>query len=468
MSPDAFDHLADVMEEAAERPPEFSDDALALEFSIHHDGKLLYVHAWLRWLRWDGCRWARDDTLRVFDLVRAVCRAAAARAEASVEGPAGMRLARAIASAKTIAAVERLARADLRHARRVGDFDADPWALNTPAGVVDLRTGEMRAHLPGDLHTKVTAVAPCGDCPQWLGFLKQITQGDEALIAYLQRSIGYTLTGIIREQEFTFVQGPGGNGKSVLLSTVATMLGDYVAVAMADIFTIGRYEQHPTGLAALCGARMVLVGETEAGHAWAEARIKALTGGDRMSARVMRGDPFEFDPMFKLWITGNHRPVLRNPGPAMRRRLRLVPLTYVPPKPDPDLPEALKTELPGILAWAIQGCLAWQRQGLTPPAVVVNACADYFAEQDSVATWFGERCDRLPAAQSPSRGLFADWQKWAKDRGEEPGTEVRFSEALEQIAAKKRTNRGVVFLGVALKPEWAGGAADNEGAYGGV
>jgi putative DNA primase/helicase len=456
MPPDAFDDLDELAQEAEVRPPEFSDDALALEFSTRHDGQLLYVPAWSRWLRWDGSRWAEDDTLRVFDLARAVCRAAAARAEAEIEGKAGIRLARGVTSAKTIAAVERLAQADARHARRGDDFDADPWTLNTPAGIVDLRTGELRAPRRGDLVTKVTAAAPAGDCPRWLGFLDQITLGDKALTAYLQRCVGYTLTGIIREHVFLFLHGPGGNGKTVLLSTTAAMLGDYATTAMADVFTVGHYDQHPTALAALRGARMVVVTETEAGRPWAESRIKALTGGDRISARVMRGDPFEFSPAFKLWIAGNHRPTLRNPDPAMRRRLHLVPFTFVPPKPDTMLPDKLREELPGILAWAIRGCLSWQHDGLTPPPVVQGASAEYFAEQDSVALWFAERCERQRGHDTSTRTLFLDFSQWSKGRNEDPGTERRFVDAMERHAARRRTKTARVFTDVRLLPSETG------------
>ena len=394
-------------------------------------------------------RWARDDTLSVFDLCRLVCRDAAAEAKI-LEG--GKQIARKLASAATVAAVERLARSDCRHVRVSDDFDADPWELNTPDGVVDLRTGNMRPHRRDDLFTKVTPVAPGGSCPRWLRFLLQITQGDKALVRFLQRFIGYTLTGITSEHAFVFLWGPGGNGKSVLLGTVAAMLGDYSTTAMADVFTVTRSEQHPTHLATLRGARMVVVAETEEGRPWAESRIKSLTGGDRISARVMRGDPFEFQPAFKLWIAGNHRPVLRNPDPAMRRRLNLVPLTFVPTNPDTRLLEALRAELPGILAWAIRGCLEWQRDGLNPPDVVRQASDEYFAEQDSIGNWFAERCERTKGAEiTPSRALYADWREWATVRGEVPGSEKWFSESLQRIAAKKRTNSGVVFLNVRLR-----------------
>ena len=437
-------------------PPAFSDDELALEFSDRHDGQLLYVPTWGHWLRWDGCRWARDDTLAVFDLCRQVCRDAAAEAKGLDNGTS---IARRVASAATTAAVEKLARADRRHARSSDAFDADPWQLNTPGGVIDLRTGDMRPHQPDDMVTKVTAVAPEGKCPRWLRFLLQITRGDKALVRYLQRFIGYTLTGITTEHAFVFLWGPGGNGKSVLLGTIAAMLGDNATTAMADVFTVTRSEQHPTHLATLRGARFVVVTETEEGRPWAESRLKALTGGDRISARVMRGDPFEFQPTFKLWIAGNHRPVLRNPDAAMRRRLHLVPLTFVPQKPDTGLQDALREELPGILAWAIRGCTMWQREGLKPPAVVKQASDEYFAEQDSIGAWFAERWERTTGADTtPSRVLYADWRWWAEMRGEAPGSEKWFSESLQRTVAKKRTGSGVVFLNIRQRQRDSGGA----------
>jgi len=440
-------------------PPAFSEDALALIFSAQHEGQLLYVPAWGHWLRWDGCRWARDETLSVFDLCREVCRDAAAEAKQLEKGKP---IARKVASAATVASVDKLARSDRRHARASDEFDADPWALNTPAGVIDLRTGEIRPHRLGDLFTKVTSVAPGGRCPRWLRFMVQITHRDKALVRFLQRLIGYSLTGITREHAFAFLWGPGGNGKSVLLGTIAAMLGDYATTAMADVFTVTRSEQHPTHLATLRGARFVVVTETEEGRAWAESRIKSLTGGDRISARVMRGDPFEFTPAFKLWIAGNHRPALRNPDPAMRRRLNLVPLTFVPAKPETGLSDTLRQELPGILAWAIRGCLAWQCDGLNPPDVVRLATDEYFVEQDSISNWFAERCERTRGAENaPSRELYGDWREWAQIRGEMPGSEKWFSEGLQRIAVKKRTNSGAVFLGVRLR---AGGPGQGGGA----
>ena len=444
------------IEEISARPPQFSDDGLALEFSRQHDGQLLYVAIWGHWLRWDGTKWAADTTLAVYDLSRAVCREMGALAEAE-DPKRGEATARDVTSPGTVASVERMARSDRRHARAVEQFDADPWVLNTTSGVVDLRKGRMRPHRRDDLFTKVTGTTPENRMPwRWLRFLLQITHGDKKMVRYLQRFIGYTLTGVIDEHAFAFLCGPGGNGKSVLLSTVAAMLGDYATTAMSDVFTVGRSDQHPTHLASLRGARMVLVTETEEGRAWAESRIKSLTGGDRISARVMRGDPFEFSPVFKLWIAGNHKPTLRNPDPAMRRRLHLMPLTFVPATPDLGLAEALREELPAILAWAIRGCLAWQRERLAPPPVITAATDEYFGEQDSLKAWLEERCVRDAKAQTASRALFTDWKAWATARGEDAGTEKRFSDGLQRHAMKKKAMTGMVFIGLRLLPSETG------------
>lgn len=429
--------------------PETADDTIALEFSRLHANELRYVAAWSRWLIREPDRWRQDDTIAIYDKVRAVCRAIAKRCPDVNES-------RRLAAASTISAVERLARSDRRHAARPEDFDADPWELNTPGGVVDLRTGEMRPHRETDAFTKVTAVAPAGDCPTWDRFLDETCGGDQALVDYLQAWAGYSLTGSIREHSFAFLHGPGGNGKSVLLGTLAGILGEYATTAMSDVFTVGRNDQHPTHLASLRGARMVTVTETEEGRPWAEARIKSLTGGDKISARVMRGDPFEFSPIFKLWIAGNHRPTLRNPDPAMRRRLHLVPLTNVPSNPDPELPERLRAEWPGILAWAIDGCVGWQERGLTPPPIVADATSEYFADQDSLSEWIAERCERQRSATMPARAAFADWKSWMVQRGEDPGTEKRFSAELERTFAKQRITAGVHFLGVKLRPSDTG------------
>jgi putative DNA primase/helicase len=436
-------------EEEIARPPAFSDSALALRFVERHSGDLRYVAVWNRWLRWTGTHWRFDDTRLAFNLAWRVCREAAAECNK-------LKIAVAIASAKTVAAVERLALADRRIAATIDQWDADPWLLNTPGGVVDLRTGGIRPHNPLEFMTKITAVGPRGECPLFLRFLDRITVGDTELIAYLQRVFGYVLTGLAREHALFFCYGTGANGKSVLLSTVAGILGDYHRTAPIETFTVSNGDRHPTDLAMLRGARLVTATETEEGRRWAESRIKQLTGGDTISARFMRQDFFEYRPQFKLIIAGNHKPSLRTVDEAIRRRFHLIPFTVTIPaeERDGELTEKLKTEWPGILAWMVEGCTKWQADGLRPPLAVVNATAAYLEAEDAITSWMEDRCERDPNAWEPTSALFASWSAWANAAGEAVGRQRKLTESLmSRGLTVKNTNKARGMRGLRIIPD---------------
>jgi putative DNA primase/helicase len=306
-------------------PQEFSEDSLALRFAKRHGNGLRYVASWGKWFAWTGTHWEIENTLAVFDMARTICRGAAAECnKASISN--------AIAKAKTVAAVETLARSDRRIAATIGQWDSNPWFLNTPGAVIDLRTGQSRPNRPEDYATKITAVTPNGNCPLFLEFLATITDCNADLIDYLQRAFGYALTGDTREHALFFFHGTGANGKSVLVSTFSRILGAYHKTAPIDTFTASSVASHPTDLAGLMGARLVTAVETEEGRRWAESKIKSLTGGDEISARFMRQDYFSFTPVFKLVIAGNHKPGLRSVDEAIRRRFHLVPFAVTIPR----------------------------------------------------------------------------------------------------------------------------------------
>ena len=441
--------LTDLASGVESLPPRFSEEALALRFSRRYAGDLRYVSRWGHWMRWDGTRWVEDDTLHVFDLARGICRAASSEC-----GDAERASAIKLASKATSAAVERLAAADRRHAATTSQWDADPWLLNTPGGTVDLRTGEIKQHRRDDYITKITASGPGGDCPQWLRFLDRVTGSDLVLQSFLQRIIGYALTGSTREHALFFLYGTGANGKSVFLSTISRLLGDYAKTASASSFTASTTEQHPTDLAGLRGARFVTAIETEDGARWAESKIKSLTGGDKIAARFMRCDFFEFIPEFKLVIAGNHKPGLRSVDEAIRRRLHLVPFTVTIPQDerDPRLGEKFREELPGILAWAIEGSLAWQREGLNPPVLVLEATADYLAAEDAIGRWLEDRCITGGTSWTTGAALFSDYQAWSELAGERAMSQKRFTQALESrsfVQTRTRAARG--FQGLELR-----------------
>ena len=406
-------------------PPAYSDDALALAFSDRYGDELRYVAGWSRWLAWNGRFWKSDNTLQVFDRARGVCREAAAECGDSAT-------AATVSRAATVTAVERLARGDRRHASTPDDWDNDPWQLNTPSGIVDLKSGVTLPHRPDACMTKITAVGPSGACPLWREFLARVTNQNVELQAFLQRVAGHCLTGSVREHALFFIYGLGGNGKGVFLNTLSAILGDYAATASIDVFTASQNDRHPTDLAMLRGARLVTAQETEEGRRWAESRIKALTGGDPITARFMRQDFFTYDPQFTLIIAGNHKPGLRNVDEAIRRRLHLIPfdVKIAAAERDPDLPEKLKAEWSGILQWAIDGCLAWQREGLANPAVVAAATETYFEGEDAVGQWLSECCTTGKSHQCASSTLFASWAKWAEQAGEHAGSQKRFSQTL--------------------------------------
>jgi putative DNA primase/helicase len=416
-----------------------NDDAgLADGFVAEHGQCLRYVAVWGKWYHYDGTRWREEQTQLVRDLAKRFCQD------------------RGQGRGKTIAAVQALASADRKIAARVDQWDADPWLINTPGGVVDLRTGEMRAHDPGDHMTRIAAVAPGGHCPLWLGFLDRILGSDADLIAYVQRLLGYALTGSQREHAMFFAYGPGGNGKSVLIDTVAGILGDYHATAPIETFTSSGGDRHPTELARLVGARLVTAAETEEGRRWHEARIKTLTGGDRVAARFMRQDFFEFRPQFKLLIAGNHQPVLRTVDEAMRRRFNLLPFSVVIPdaEKDRDLGKKLQAEWPGILQWMLDGCLSWQRDGLKPPSAVTEATAAYLEVQDAMAAWLAELCEQGQGYRESSGRLFASWKSYAERNGEPAMSAKAFSPKLEARGFRPfRTKAERGFIGLRLKQE---------------
>ncbi len=439
----------------APRPTAYSDLAVALTFAARFAPVLRYVPE-LGWLHWDSTRWARVPDVRVMGLARTVCAAVAARAATDPDlKPADqLRVAKGLESAATVAAVERLARADRRLLLDAGALDRDPLLLNTPGGTVDLRTGRLRPHDPEDYCTKRTAATPRGDCPQWRAFLTRVMAGDREPIAYLQRLAGYSLTGLTREECLDFCYGTGGNGKGTFLETLKAVLGDYAVGAPMTTFTETKSEQHPTDLAKLAGARLVIAQEVAEGRHWDAERLKALTGRDTISARFMRRDFFDFVPQFTLIIAGNHRPAFRNVDPALKRRLHLVPFTVTIPKAEQDegLKDRLQTEeADGILAWALEGCLAWQRDGLTPPAGVVAATEDYLDAEDVFGQWLAECCVVGPGHWARAGALYAAFTRWKTARGEGVPSQRKFAGMLvDRGMTRDRTMAGRIVLGLAL------------------
>jgi len=424
-------------------PAEVSEDVIALAFTEAFRDTLRFDHDAGKWFRWNGAFWKRDATDLAIDYARKFARNLA-------DGK------RALCKSSVASGAERFCRADRAHAVTHEIWDADIYQLGTPGGTIDLRTGFLTEAQPEDYISKQTAIAPeHGDPVLWLKFLNEAMAGDQAMIRFLQRWCGYCLTGDTTEHALAFVYGDGGNGKGVFMNTITGIMGDYAVTAGMETFTASKNDRHTTELAMLRGARLVTASETEEGRAWAEAKIKAMTGGDPITARFMRLDNFTFKPQFKLTIAGNHAPGLRNVDDAMRRRFNIIPFTTKPEQPDRQLEAKLKAEWGQILAWAIRGCREWLEGGLERPQAVLAATKEYFEEQDLVGQWFEERCEVREGRFDTCAKFYADWVSFAKEHGEEPGSNKSFGQMMKKrgFVSESMRSSGLVskvYKGIAL------------------
>lgn len=443
-----IDNIVKLAEYIDGLPTEITEDSAAQYFVELHGDRLRFCHSRGGWFYWNGSYWEINHTRLAFHWARELAR------DLSEHEKSGKRYK--INSTGFAAGVEKFARCDPKIAVTVEYWDRDPWLLGTPGGTIDLRTGKLRPASQDDGISKTTLVTPenCG-CPRWLAFLNEATGSDRELIRFLQQWCGYALTGVTREHALVFIYGPGGNGKSVFLNVITSILKDYAATSAMETFTVSAGDKHSTDLAMLCGARLVTASETEEGRAWAETRIKQLTGGDPITARFMRQDNFTYLPQFKLIVIGNHKPVLNNVDEAAKRRFNIVPFILKPAAPDRDLESKLMQEAPGILKFMIDGCLDWQQHGLIRPASVIEATAEYFSDQDCFQHWLHEECVCEPGNMDRSEAssvLFKSWSSYAKAAGTKPGTTATFKDNL--IAAGFRFYRSKTareFFGISIR-----------------
>lgn len=445
---------------------DLSHDGLALDLGREWAKEARYVAVWGRWLFWTGARWEPDEKLlhltRTRDYLRrradSLVRAASGGGMPGVDVEKAEAIAKTLRSAQTVAHVTGLARSNDDLAATVTIWDADPWMLSTPAGLVDLRTGALKAPDPLTFCTKCTIVspAPAGTpAPVWQAFLERIFRHDLELIAFMQRALGYALTGLTTEHVLLFAWGQGGNGKGVLLNTAARILGDYAAVAPSDLLLVTQSDRHPCDMAMLRGARLATAQELAPGRAWDEPKLKSLTGGDPITARFIRQDFFTYEPQFTLILAGNHKPGFKSVDEAIRRRVLLVPFLQNIPEAErnKNLAEELKAEWPAILRWMIDGCLAWQQHGLAPPASVREASEDYLAAEDVLGQWLEERCVIAGSIEfTRAKSLYTDWKGWCEQAGLPAGSAKAFSQRLSERGFRhERKTAGAGFAGLGLR-----------------
>ena len=441
---------------AEDLPPRLTDLGNAIRL-VNTFGDDLRYRKEIGWFVWSGRRWEHDETghihrhaKRVSDLIRQEAKELLEVAKKLLEVPEAdedkkkkrvekAEQKQAIAEALLewakksegigrIEAAIALARSDLRVAiNDVESLDGDPWRLNVLNGTIDLRTGTLSRPRKDDLITRLGEVRhdEVATCPRWLEFLTEIFKGDNELIGYLQRAVGYTLTGCNTEQVFFFCHGMGRNGKSTFLNVISRLMGDYAKMMPTDSLMQKRTDGIPNDLARLRGARLVRAMETDENRRLAESLIKQITGGEPITARFLHHEFFEFIPQFKIWISGNHKPSIRGADDGIWRRVRLIPfnVTIALEAVDPHLGDKLVQELPGILNWALEGCKRWQTEGLGEVAAVKEATGEYKEESNLVARFLEEQTIRHSSDQYKTvakQALYGAFREWATRQGEYP------------------------------------------------
>jgi P4 family phage/plasmid primase-like protien len=412
------------------------------------------------WLFWDGSRFAPDEYRQVERYAKATVRQLQSDAlaiENKEAKEAALKFALRSESDHGIRALLNRAAAEEGITIGANDLDTDPYLLNVQNGTIDLRTCELRPHSRDDRISKVAPVRfdPDALCPRFTGFLEQVFEPHPDAIPFLQRAIGYSLTGEVSEECLFFLHGTGRNGKGTLLKTVQTMLGgDYASTADFSTFISRGDDRGPRDdVANMRGRRFVVSQEVREGAPLAEALVKWLTGGDRVRARNLYERSSEWQPTQHLWLAVNRRPVIRGTDTGIWSRIRLLPFDVsFEGREDRTLKQALQDELPGILAWAVRGCLEWQRSGLGTCESVQSATAEYRTESDQLARFIEERCIVVPNAQAKARWLYERYRGWVEHSGENAMTETTFGLSIRERGFQvKPTKGGKLYLGIGFQ-----------------
>lgn len=392
-----------------------------------------YVPARGEWRVWTGTHWARDETGHVERFAKAVAEELYREAGFELDERRRRELAKHAMQSESVRAIRgmvTLAQSERGIAEAPSAFDRDLWLLNVANGTIELRTqglldaAKLREHRRGDLITKLIPVAydPSATCETFLAFLKRIFSDRQQLIEYVQRAIGYSLTGLTTEQILWLCWGVGANGKTTLMQAIARLLSGYSASLAAETLLArkGDTALAMNDLAEVQGARFVVAVESDMGRRLAEALVKAVTGGESVKVKRLYADVYAITPTFKLWIGTNHKPVIRGTDHAIWRRIHLVPFETIIPEAEQDhqLLDKLEAERPGILAWAVAGCLAWQRGGLGTPEEVRRATAAYRSEMDALGDFLADRCILDAQAAVTAGELHDAYSDWSKRAGE--------------------------------------------------
>ncbi len=333
-------------------------------------------------------------------------------------------------------------------------MDRYKMALNTPGGIINLKSGSVGAHKPELYLTKITAVdlAETADCPRWLAFLNDIFGGDKDLIRYIQKAVGYSLTGSTAEQCAFFLYGTGRNGKSTFLDVIRDVFGDYAANIQPETIMVKNNSGSAinSDIARLKGARLVTSVEPNEGVRINEGLLKQLTGDDTVTARKLYSEEFEFKPEFKLWMATNHKPIIRGTDTGIWRRVHMIPFNTIIPeeKVDKNLAHKLRAEMTAIFRWCVDGCALWQQEGLKMPLAVLNSVREYRREMDVISAFLEDCCQNTGSVAAKT--LYAAYAQWAEDNNEYRMSNTKFGVELAKRCEKVKAREGWYYTNLSL------------------
>jgi len=430
-----------------------SDLANAERFARYNRDRARYSYHLKKWFTWDGMRWRADADGEIDRLANVTVKEAGIEA-ANHDDKVALDWAVKSHDLKRLRSMVTLAQSQC--SIRLEAFDADPWKLNCRTGIIDLTSGEQLPHAAEALMSRLAPVDfdPEADCPTFKAFIDRILAGNAELIAFVQRAVGYSLTGRTNEQCLFLCVGDGANGKSTLIRVMQDLLGDYALQTPMEALMASRSSGIGNEIARLEGARFVAAVETEAGQRMAEAKIKQFTGSDKIAARFLYQEHFEFVPQFKIFVATNRLPEVRGTDEGIWRRLCVIPFDITIPEAERDgsLIDKLRDELPGILNWAIAGCLAWLKGGLQPPKSVLTAKQQYRSDMDQVALFIEDCCVTDPKAEETFKALFSRFNVWCEENIGLSISARDFGQRLRQLGhAERRTGRARMRRGIRLK-----------------
>lgn len=427
---------------------------IAYRLAAAYSDRLMYVRG-LGWHVWDGHRWAVDERDQARVAVLEVLRLALGD---SLHDPELRADVRKCESANGIEGVLSIASALPALRAGTGDLDADPYLLNCANGTMDLRTRQLRPHDPADRITRVCAGAyvPHAGAESWTQFLSTILPDAEER-DYLQRVIGQSVFGAVREHLFPVLTGTGANGKGTAYGAIAHAMGDYARIIDPSLLMAHERGNGGPEMMQLFGARLVIGSETEDGKQLDAALMKRLTGGDQITARHLYQAPVTWEPSHQLVYVTNHLPKVKGNDPAVWRRVRVIPFDVVVPEDqrDPELPERLTLAADAVLTWAVDGWFAYEDQGdMGAPDAVQRATDGYQTDSDPVKRFTRDHCITGPGCSAPARELFVAWSRWAESDGAERLSEKAFGAELDRLGFEgRRTRMGKVRAGIGLPAE---------------